>query len=588
MPVDTSIFEPLIAATPKPASIQDVLDAPAKALALKSAAAMAPLKLQDAQQTLQAGALELRQKQQDLIDQQVYGDAVKKAASQAPAGTPQGTPPNPDAVFMNAIQDPRGFSGKAAQGLLQQNLKNQETRAGAAKDAAQANLDNTTALEKKHGNVSSATQAILNMGDPKDPAAENQRAVAWKQYRADLIFSGDITPDQAPEEYPGYQGLQALHDKNTAGSLQLEITKAAQAKVLADAEAAHKQAMAPSELEKSINEAAASRLDPDTKLNPAQTQEASDKAAALKQKTANDEAGRELETKRVATAAAELELHQKTFDATFGSGKDANGQPLKDPATGKPLTGEALLNTLPTGRAAQVRAFAEGRETQLPRGSAQQPFLDLVNQYDPTFNNQRADARKDYAPGGKSGQNIQSLNTATVHLDQLGEAAKAMDNGSFVPGNAIVNSLRTTFGGSAPTNFAGLKAAVASEMASALKGNATDQEIAANARTIGGASSPGQLAGIIDTNMHVLGAKLNTKDEQYQKAIGPSAEKEGPVLPTAAAAFAKHGIQPINRLAAAKPPAGAGPAKPNTQADYDALASGALYIGKDGQTYKKK
>jgi hypothetical protein len=251
-----------------------------------------------------------------------------------------------------------------------------------------------------------------------------------------------------------------------------------------------------------------------------------------------------------------LNVRQREFNATWGNSLDANGQ-VKKGADGNPLTGDAFLATLPQGRAAQIKSFAEGRETNIPRGNAGLGFMDQVNQYDPGFSVQRAQTRKDFSSAGASGKNIQALNTAAVHLDQLGEAAKALGNGTLVPGNAAFNALTSAFGGSAPTNFDGLKAAVASEMASALKGNATDSEIETIGKTISNASSPKQLAGIVDTNLHTLSAKLNTKDEQYQQGTDSTNPGYTPLGPAAKGVFDKHGIQPIQRLAKQQPAQGA-------------------------------
>ena len=149
-------------------------------------------------------------------------------------------------------------------------------------------------------------------------------------------------------------------------------------------------------------------------------------------------------------------------------------------ANGQSLTGPAYLNTLPAGLQARVKAIAEGRDTSIPRGAQQGPLMAAVNQYDPTYNATRGKARAAFT-SGKQGQNVQALNTATVHLDQLAtDASDALKNGSFRPGNAAYNSLSAAFGQNAVTNFDALKTAVAGEMATALKGNATDQEIQAH------------------------------------------------------------------------------------------------------------
>lgn len=210
------------------------------------------------------------------------------------------------------------------------------------------------------------------------------------------------------------------------------------------------------------------------------------------------------------------------------------------------LTGQEFLNSLPKATAAQVRAIAEGRAT-IPSGSARtqaaQQMRNAVFQYDPTYSDQRAQVRKAFTTG-TDGRNIGALNTAPVHLDQLADAAAALSNGSFRPGNQIWNSIRSTFGASAPTNFDGLKSAVSSEMATALKGNATDQEIKAINNTIQSSSSPKQLAGIIDTNLDILKAKLNTYKERYDQQL-PGDTVYSPVLPSAKAVFDKHAASTV-------------------------------------------
>lgn len=528
MPIDINAGSEIpLAANPAPAppslSVSDMLAKwqgirNSRQQAQQSAAASAQA-LQEGAQTQQANALELQQKAQDLKDQQIFSKAMQDAGG------------DPQKAFIGAAQG--GASGKFLVSLQQGVLKNRETQATIDKtnaDAAKANADLTAT---RNDRIKEGLGAVLQV--PPD-----QRADAFMAEQTKLIQNGDMAPEQALPSYQAYGGDASLmqhynlmlteKDRRDKASADLKLKTDA-------ADAAHKAAMAPSE-ETAAQNTAITGAPNAAGLTPEQ------------QATADREAAAAAETKRhnaasEAVASGDLAIKRKTFDETFGVGTAARVD-----NNGKPLTGDAFLAALPPGRAAQVKAFANGQltEADLPRGNAKQPFLDAVLQYDPGFTKQAAETRKDFGSAGASGKNIQSLNTASVHLDQLGEAAIAMANGSFVPGNAALNALRATFGGSAPTNFEGLKTAVASEMASALKGNATDQEIAANAKTISGASSPKQLADIVNASLHVLGAKLNTKDEQYHKAV-PGDADYSPVLPTAAGVFTKHGIQPIQRLA---------------------------------------
>lgn len=212
-------------------------------------------------------------------------------------------------------------------------------------------------------------------------------------------------------------------------------------------------------------------------------------------------------------------------------------------APGAAVTGEEFLKALSPGLAAQVRAIAEGRAAMpsaSTRSQAAVQLRDAVFRYDPSYSDQRAQVRRAFT-SGSDGRNIGALNTATVHLDQFADAAAALQNGSFRPGNQAWNTLRTMFGSSAPTNFAALKSAVAGEMANALKGNATDIEIHNVAQSIDAANGAQQLADVIQTNLHVLAAKLQTYRERYQQQI-PGDTVWSPVLPSAQAVYDKHSV----------------------------------------------
>jgi len=190
-----------------------------------------------------------------------------------------------------------------------------------------------------------------------------------------------------------------------------------------------------------------------------------------------------------------------------------------------------------------IRGIVEGRQSP-PSAFAQktpywQDVMQKVYQVDPNWNEQRAQVRKAFAVGPDA-KNIGSLNTAAVHLDALGEAAIALDNGNFTPKNEVYQRVAKMFGGSAPTTFGGLKSAVVGEMANALKGNATDIEIRNISEDVSRQSSPRQLADWINANMHIIGQKLQTYKERYEQQ-NPGDTVWSPVLPSAQKVFEKHG-----------------------------------------------
>ena len=204
---------------------------------------------------------------------------------------------------------------------------------------------------------------------------------------------------------------------------------------------------------------------------------------------------------------------------------------------------EAFLKSLDPRMAVDVKAIANGVK-KLPGGTAaKDPYWKAVGQnvlmYDPQWSEQRAQLRHAFA-SGKDGTNIGNLNTAAVHLDQLGDAAKALGNGTFTPANHAFQYLKQAFGNAAPTNFEGMRAVVSGELANALKGQATDPEIANIKSTVERSASPQALSGVIDTYLPAVASKLETYHQRWQQQM-PN-DSWSPVLPAARAVFARHGI----------------------------------------------
>ena len=215
------------------------------------------------------------------------------------------------------------------------------------------------------------------------------------------------------------------------------------------------------------------------------------------------------------------------------------------------LTGDAYLAALPPATAAQIRAVAEGRAVMPPPSRYVRPGAPLspadqiragVFQYDPDYSDQRAQIRKSLMTGTES-KTIGNNNTAIVHMDQLEDIAKSLDNGTLQPGNALWNSFVNTFGAAPPTNYEGLRQALAGEMDQALHGTSTIEGRQAVAATIPAKLAPGQMAGIIHTDMQTLATKLATYQQRYQ-ALVPGDKYWSPVLPQARAVMLKNGFDP--------------------------------------------
>jgi hypothetical protein len=258
---------------------------------------------------------------------------------------------------------------------------------------------------------------------------------------------------------------------------------------------------------------------------------------------------------KVGLEGAKVGLERQRLNLEMGMlpGDQSNlGQGAPDPAGSHP----EVLAKVPPGLAAQVRRIAAYQGAPPPPGS-RSPQAGLINsllsQYYPSYDQRIWNSSNDMMTAlnsGKQGQNIQSLNTLPVHLDQALEVFKAMKNKSFVPGNEIYNHFVTQFGSSAATNYDTVKNVLAGEMATAMKGVATDVEVDHVMNTLQNSKSPEQGIGAAIVGLHAIGAKINTYKEQATQAHVP--EGFTPLLPSAAAVFQKYGITPLAKPSAGK------------------------------------
>lgn len=277
--------------------------------------------------------------------------------------------------------------------------------------------------------------------------------------------------------------------------------------------------------------------------------------------------------------AARGGIEQKRFDATLGSGLDANGKPLAPDE----LKARALQNPAAV-------AIAEYR--MLPpavRNGIVPPVMKDALAVNPAYDATQYNARNKYRialTSGPQGQALNSLNTAVEHLDQFVDFAKKLGNGSFQPGNEFTNWIKTTFGDSAPTNFEGMKDIMAGELASAFKkSGATDQEIKSVVSAIKGKASTEQLVDYATkVAIPAIGGKIHTYVAQTKATMGEKDPLVGQIVtPGAKAVLQKHSYDPESGHAGGQMP------KVSTKADYDALPSGATYIdAQDNKTYKKR
>ena len=121
---------------------------------------------------------------------------------------------------------------------------------------------------------------------------------------------------------------------------------------------------------------------------------------------------------------------------------------------------------------------------------------------------------------GDAAKNLNAFNTASAHLDTLGQASEALHNGDVQAINRIGNEYNKQTGSPAPTNFDAVKNAVAGEVSKTFKGGgATDAEIKEANDTISNASSPAQLRGVIETYKDLMASKRQALQDQYTQGM---------------------------------------------------------------------
>lgn len=120
-----------------------------------------------------------------------------------------------------------------------------------------------------------------------------------------------------------------------------------------------------------------------------------------------------------------------------------------------------------------------------------------------------------FSPAGKGGQNLAAFNTAQNHLQLLGQASEALDNGNLTMLNDVAQKFSKDTGSAAPTNFDAVKNAVKGEVAKALTGNVTVSEQAELDKDFNNASSPKQVSGVIQKYTQLMQGKKDVLHQQY-------------------------------------------------------------------------
>lgn len=214
--------------------------------------------------------------------------------------------------------------------------------------------------------------------------------------------------------------------------------------------------------------------------------------------------------------------------AALVGGQNATGA---SSAAAKGLTGEDFLKTLDRGTASEVKAYAEGKRP-FPTGMSYaklQPLIQLVGQYDPTFDasnyNARNKARTDLtSPSGTGGKTINAINTALQHAGTLSDLIETLDNYESPAANAILNPLRTVAGSTKVTNFDAVAPQLMKEIERAWRGTGGSAgEIQDLVNSIGHNKGKQQQREALSQFVNLLQGKLDATQQQRDNIMGPAA-----------------------------------------------------------------
>jgi hypothetical protein len=204
---------------------------------------------------------------------------------------------------------------------------------------------------------------------------------------------------------------------------------------------------------------------------------------------------------------------------TYQPASQASGQTaFNDQTYVNPTTTEGMARMIANYEIPPLSGFAL-------RSAQGQAIMAAVKQqnpnYDATAYTTKNTARMKFAVG-KQGDIVRSLSVATNHLDQLSQAADALNNGDIGMFNRVANALGVHVAGhNSVTNFDAMKEIVGDEVVKAVVGSSgAEGDREAIKEAFNAARSPAQLQGVIEKYEGLMGGQLQGLKRQYQRATG--------------------------------------------------------------------
>ena len=489
-------------------------------------------------------------------DAHLFVTHVKQAVDSG-AITPAHAKALTDPVIAALDQDPTGETARALVGQITTQMM-----AGSPKQQELANSrrtsESTVLRNTAQGNLADAgtKQKLLELAGQTAPD-ENSNQQAWDQWRAGLpeIVKPLIPPMFSPT------AVKLVRSQGLTLDQRRQADQAAA--TLAETKARDAANMGNSETELAV-----------IATNPKETPE-----------------------RRAAAGAALKRLDQSKQASRPVVNNLIPGVPTA-PSTGATaqLHGEDYLKTLPASFAARIRQIATG-DLPAPTGRAATTgaggqIMDALMQYDPQYSTLlgkgRTDELKQFTdthPGSAGGQLI-ALNTMLHHADLYMDAATALKNGTFKPGNEIYNKIATIFGAAPPTNAALLAQFFASETGKVATGGVpAEGEIKSILSKMSTDGSPEAMEGAAKTLIGIAaGRMIPLKDRRDKWKLDKLVDILGP---DAKAVLQRRGFDPETMKPVQQGGGGGKPPLIKTKAEYDNLPSGAIYTESNGKTYRK-
>jgi hypothetical protein len=199
----------------------------------------------------------------------------------------------------------------------------------------------------------------------------------------------------------------------------------------------------------------------------------------------------------------------------------------------------ALQSPNPDSVEAYAQLVAAGKVPALSGTAMRTPFgqnvMARVPQINPDYTSTTYDAGKatatDFSSKGKSGQAVKSFNTGLSHLDTLGQATAALNNGDMPAFNAAANAVATAMGGTAPSSFNAVRNIVSAEIVKAVSGSAgalADREEVK--KDLSNAQSPQALQAVISKYQSLMAGQLAGLRTSYQNQPGKPQDFESKFL----------------------------------------------------------